>query len=162
MLKHRRPCSYFFSSRGCRRGDDCHFSHSQQPNSTEPSTRICNHWLLKGRCAYGERCRYVHERDPAITGAAIQNSSRRKPSPHAENSSPQFDFTNQDFFRPLPKLPQRLLSGVEIKDVLSNSLHDKYEFSMTADVYKFWAPFQSAHRSNRRWVCGNIPRRKNG
>ncbi|TEB37418.1 hypothetical protein FA13DRAFT_905146 [Coprinellus micaceus] len=73
------------------------------------------------------------------------------PSPHTENNSPQLDFTNQDFFRPLPKLPQRSLSVTELQDVLSSYIHDNYEFAMTADVYKFWVPFQSAHRSNRRW-----------
>src|SRR5690242_2164781 len=28
-----RPCDYFFSSRGCRKGDSCEYSHMPRPGS---------------------------------------------------------------------------------------------------------------------------------
>ena len=59
------------------------------------------------------------------------------------------DLSNYDVFRSIPDKP---FSASEIKNVLGTYLKDDFRFSKTFNIYAFWVPFQSAHRSNIHWV----------
>jgi hypothetical protein len=44
------------------------------------------------------------------------------------------------------------LTAAEINAVMRKYLFDDYRFTKTFDIYAFWFPFQSVHRSNKNCV----------
>eukprot|EP00124_Ichthyophonus_hoferi_P000337 Ihof_evm4s12 gene=Ihof_evmTU4s12 len=81
-----RPCSYFNTPGGCRRGSTCTFSHSAGPTATStgpsslipsssvaPATqygRICTYWSERGFCKKGDMCTFQHTSIPGSSSYA--------------------------------------------------------------------------------------------
>ena len=77
-----KVCLWFHTDEGCRRGDDCTFSHDKscitadekkklvaiakqrarsRSQSAPRSTGVCRQWMATKTCSYGSDCRYAHE-----------------------------------------------------------------------------------------------------
>ncbi|KAF5326320.1 hypothetical protein D9611_000022 [Ephemerocybe angulata] len=155
---NRGICYDYRTPRGCRRGARCIFSHdtgsngnpaspprASQSNHDNRSPRgSCHSWISRGRCKKGDACPFKHDRPPPTT------SSATGPVPLLSGQGiATLDITNPDIFRSLSDNP---LSAAEINSFIKSYLYDDFRFAKTFNVYAFWIPFQSAHRSNKNWT----------
>ncbi|KAI6040315.1 hypothetical protein EDC04DRAFT_3140449 [Pisolithus marmoratus] len=171
-MTQRRPCRFFGSPGGCRRGDDCHFPHiprnggsptpgsapstPHSPTHLPPSPRgYCRFYWESGRCNREFECRYSHVQAP-------QASTH---SPDTANSSPLRDrlapfLTEQGLSRMnggraegfVSQDMSSSLSPVEAHNLLQRFLLDNYRFQTTFHVYNFLTPLKSANPSNNKWT----------
>lgn len=74
-MTSKQPCRFFNTSKGCRYGAACRFSHAacDLPQITtnrpvEPATsgQVCR-YFAQGNCKRGNECRYTHNNPSSIT-----------------------------------------------------------------------------------------------
>ena len=58
-VSNTRPCSYFRSKNGCRKGEFCDFDHSEAAQAI-PVVKVPKLCQNGEACGYAPRCRYVH------------------------------------------------------------------------------------------------------
>ena len=72
------PCIFYLQPRGCKKGNNCDFSHEQGANYTSIKVpKLCHNGT---RCNWKPRCRYIHPED----GEIIPPRSRREGRPSWE------------------------------------------------------------------------------
>jgi len=165
--KGSRPCTFFSTPRGCRNGDSCPFSHgapitnpataSSSRSSGEGHARqrsgVCHFFVAHGRCKFGNQCQYRHDTSGGGSRSSAPQSSLAGTHAVVPQAAPflqsteisVIDTTNHDLFR---SVAGTSLSFGQIKTQLWMYLRDDFRFAKTFNVYAFWLPLQSIHRSN--------------
>ena len=59
IKSNKRPCSYFNSKNGCRKGEFCDFDHSQAAQAI-PVVKVPKLCKNGESCGWTPRCKYVH------------------------------------------------------------------------------------------------------
>ncbi|RDB24754.1 hypothetical protein Hypma_007678 [Hypsizygus marmoreus] len=173
-----RPCHFFGSPGGCRRGRACTFSHelSQAPSggasptpsnrsgpsrrshearAAEPPQGTCKFYWSSGRCRREFACRYRHLVDPSL--ASIAPKPTADPLSSAANTVAPF-LTDSG----LAKLngagtdvffasPPKSMSPNEAHNALKRFRFDDFRFTKTFDIYGFLTPLNSATTANATW-----------
>ena len=87
----KRPCAYYKSKKGCKKGDSCDWDHSDnaQVQHVAKVSTLCRY---KEACRWKPRCRFVHPED----GESVARGSSSWPW------SPASDFVNPDLRRHPP------------------------------------------------------------
>jgi uncharacterized C2H2 Zn-finger protein len=91
---YKRPCHYFGTRNGCKKGDACDFDHSAETQA-KPVVKVPKLCSAKDACVWKPRCRYVHLED----GETLPERSWR--GGHRQGMVRQ-DFGPQDFSQQPP------------------------------------------------------------
>jgi hypothetical protein len=170
----QRPCTFFNTPRGCRRGDHCRFLHNTAstslpspvtPRSNSPSSETsptktppgaCNFYWTSGKCKREFACRFRHIQSSPTdnTGVRTQGSPGMSidavaPFLTADGLARVTGSGTDVYFAPDSS---RDLSPTEAHNALKRYLFDDYRFRMTFDIYAFLKPLSSAHTANTSWV----------
>ena len=81
----KRPCAYFNSPKGCKKGDNCDWDHSEEAQ-VQSVTKVSTLCRYKEACRWKPRCRFVHPED----GESVARGSASGPG------SPAQGFVNPD------------------------------------------------------------------
>ena len=183
-LMSRKPCRFVNNPGGCRRGDDCSFSHAssneQPPSSPPPSVAssqrghkartpncppgVCRFYWSSGRCNREFECRYKHTTAP---GAPVSSTRPQSPALGLSASDAIAPFLTESGLAKLNgngtdaffASPATLMSPSETHNSLKKYLWDEFRFRKSADVYGFLIPLSNANLSNSTWVsCHSLPR----
>ncbi|KAJ6587167.1 hypothetical protein DFH09DRAFT_248112 [Mycena vulgaris] len=166
------PCRFYNKPGGCRRGNQCTFSHDGPSSPSRPSQAarrgplpqappgICNFYWSTGNCRHEFGCRFRHTRNPSSS-----------PSPSPEPSTPltaanslapflteaglaRLTASGTDIFFPPPIKP---LSPNETHNHLKRFLRDDFRFEKTYDIYAFLVPLGSLNTSGPQWAPEDGP-----
>ncbi|KAJ7072084.1 hypothetical protein C8F01DRAFT_1044463 [Mycena amicta] len=149
------PCRFHNSPSGCRHGDKCTYSHTQQagPSSRGPETQVplvrappgtCNFFWTSGKCKREFNCKFKHERKQSTTEdtpspeAAPPQTWRNRPSTSNNSSSKD-------------------LAPYELHGHLKRFLHDDFRFPNTSHVYAFVSLLASINTSGPLWAPEDGP-----
>lgn len=117
-MSYQRPCHFFNSPGGCRKGNQCHFQHTNTSNTsnqspsqgsqpsigrTDPSSSgmsgqkappgICNFYWSTGKCKHEFACRYRHTKSPS---SAHEEQVRPFSMPHSSSLDAIAPFLTED------------------------------------------------------------------
>ncbi|KAJ7045696.1 hypothetical protein C8F04DRAFT_1065834 [Mycena alexandri] len=170
----RPQCRFYNKPGGCRRGDQCTFSHehqlSQPPASPAAARRgplpnapagVCNIYWSAGNCRWEFKCRYRHTLNPSLSPSSP--SPEWPPSPTTPNPLAPFlteaglaklNAPGTDVFFPPPAKP---MSPNEIHNHLKKFLRDDFRFDKTYDIYSFLIPLASIDASGPHWAPEDGP-----
>ncbi|KAJ6594163.1 hypothetical protein B0H19DRAFT_1094164 [Mycena capillaripes] len=168
----RRPCNCHNKPGGCRRGQECAFSHDGPSSSSgaRPSPArqaplpnapagICKFYWSTGNCRHEFGCRFKHTRSPS----SAPSSSPSSPPLTTPNSLAPFlteaglaklNTSGTDIFFPPPT---KALSPNEIHNHLKRFLRDDFRFEKTFDIYGFLVPLASVDVSGPYWAPEDGP-----
>ncbi|KAJ7651473.1 hypothetical protein DFH06DRAFT_1207067 [Mycena polygramma] len=174
----RRPCHFYNKPGGCRRGEDCGFSHdSASPGSapraagSSPAPRqetipnapagICRMYWSNGNCRHEYKCRFKHTQCPSSSPSPSAPPSSG-PSIAANSLAPflteaglaKLNSSGTDIFFPPPA---KALSPNEIHNSLKRFLFDNFRFQKTFDIYSFLVPLASIDASGPSWAPEDGP-----
>ncbi|KAJ7188061.1 hypothetical protein C8R46DRAFT_1053533 [Mycena filopes] len=167
-----RRCHFFNTPGGCRRGDQCTFSH-QPPSAPSPATRqgplpdapvgICKFYWSTGNCRREFQCRLRHTLDPSLSPSSSSSTPGWRSSPPTPNPLAPFlteaglaklNTYGTDVFFPPPAKP---MSPNEIHNHLKKFLRDDFRFFKTFDVYSFLVALASIDTSGPHWAPEDGP-----
>ncbi|KAJ7497553.1 hypothetical protein FB451DRAFT_1211927 [Mycena latifolia] len=169
------PCRFHSKPGGCRRGNQCKFSHDgpsspasssqpPQPSRQGPLPKappgICNFYWSTGNCRREFECRFKHTRNPSLPSspspqplAALASANTLAPflteAGLARLTAPGTDV----FFSP----PLKPLSPNETHNHLKKYLHDNFRFDKTYDIYGFLVPLGTLNTSGPQWAPEDGP-----
>ena len=64
-ITNKRPCSYFRSKNGCRKGNNCDFDHSEAAQA-KPVIKVPKLCKNGETCGWTPQCRYVHSENGEV------------------------------------------------------------------------------------------------
>lgn len=177
-----RLCAFLDRPGGCRRGNQCRFSHAS-PSSPTPSSRpsspapsqgtpllfpptphprippgVCRFYWTTGQCRLEFACRFSHTGASPVQNAAPQPITRPTQSFAIDSIAPFLTeaglarVTGTSTDVFFPADSSKDLSPTEAHNALKRFLLDHYRFQATFDVYAFLKPLSSAHAANTSWV----------
>lgn len=180
-MSNKRPCHFFNSPGGCRRGDQCHFQHTNANNpttqSSSPSSQpsmgrtnapsessgqkappgVCNFYWSTGKCKHEFACRYRHVNSSSSTETQVRSFS----VPSSSSLDAIAPFLTEDGLARVTGAgtdvyfssnPDADLSPTQAHNALKRFLYDDYRFDKTFFIYAFLKPLSSAHTGNTSWV----------
>ncbi|KAG0495418.1 hypothetical protein HPP92_000109 [Vanilla planifolia] len=83
----------FFLNGGCRRGEECYFSHSLQAKRP-----LCKFFLSFQGCRNGDSCVFLHDYGPRMLSVAQPNTCFQEDDPNSGHSFLQLLPSNNDYF----------------------------------------------------------------
>jgi hypothetical protein len=168
-MSHRNICRYYNTPQGCRRGENCTFSHggkssappsrssgstrkvpSAPQHATKAPSRVCDFFWRNGACKREFSCRFKHISPGAQepTGGAALSAVDEVPPYLTESGLAKLTGTGTDLFFSTVKL-----SPSEAHTHLRKYLFDHFRFTKTFEVYAFVKILASATKANTSWVC---------
>lgn len=163
------PCRFYNKPGGCRKGNQCPFSHDSSPSSSRPNPSrqgplpnapkgICNFYWSTGSCRREFGCRFAHTQNPSSSSPEPSTSSTTANSlaPFlTEAGLAKLNAPGTDVFFPPPSQPR---SANEIHNHLKKYLREDFRFEKTYDIYGFLDLLGSIDLSNPRWVGSSSPK----
>ncbi|KAJ7163577.1 hypothetical protein C8R43DRAFT_1171786, partial [Mycena crocata] len=169
------PCRFFNKPGGCRRGNQCSFSHGESSSRPSQANRqaplpnapggVCRFYWSTGKCRHEFECRFKHTRNPSDDASSSPSPGYPEASVplNAANSLAPFlteaglaklSASGSDIFFPPPPKP---LSPNETHNHLKRFLGDDFRFEKTFDVYGFLVPLGSINTSSPLWAPEDGP-----
>ena len=112
----RRPCAYFGTRNGCKKGNECPYDHSTQAQN-EPVIKVPKLCKDKETCAWKPRCRYVHpEEGEALPVRGVREGPREGRAricfypTNCPRGGPVAEGGSCSYFHPNPANPQDFVS----------------------------------------------------